>query len=94
MVNNTKVVYKACPTGLPNASENFEIIKEELDLDNIELSQDKLLVRNLYISVDPYMRLRMRPSDIESYFPAFNVGESMNGGIVSEVVKSQHDKFK
>ncbi|KAI9295964.1 allyl alcohol dehydrogenase, partial [Neoconidiobolus thromboides FSU 785] len=58
------------------------------------LVQDQLLVRNLYASVDPYMRGRMRPSEVESYFQGFQLNKPLNGGIVSEVITSKSDKFK
>jgi NADPH-dependent curcumin reductase CurA len=45
-----------------------------------------VLVRNLYISVDPYMRGRM--SDRASYVPPFPLGEPLQGGCVGQVVQS------
>jgi NADPH-dependent curcumin reductase CurA len=47
----------------------------------------QVLVRNLFLSVDPYMRGRMR--DAESYVPPFALGEVMTGMSVGEVVASQ-----
>jgi NADPH-dependent curcumin reductase CurA len=46
----------------------------------------EVLVRNLYISVDPYMRGRM--NDSKSYVPPFKLGEPMQGSAVGRVVKS------
>jgi NADPH-dependent curcumin reductase CurA len=48
-----------------------------------------LVVRNLVMSVDPYMRGRM--NDVKSYAPPFQVGEAMQGGAVGEVVESMSD---
>ena len=50
------------------------------------------LVRVIYMSLDPYMRGRMR--DIASYAPPVGIGEVMTGGTVGEVVKSNHAKLK
>ena len=51
----------------------------------------QLLVRNLYISVDPYMRGRM--VDRKSYTPPFPLGEALTGGAVGQVVQSNHPDF-
>jgi len=49
-------------------------------------------VRNLYISVDPYMRGRM--SGIHTYIAPFGIGQVMDGGAVGEVVESNFDGLK
>ena len=48
----------------------------------------QFLVRNVFMSVDPYMRGRMM--DRESYVPPFQVGQVLDGGSVGQVVESQH----
>jgi hypothetical protein len=52
----------------------------------------EVLVRVIYLSLDPYMRGRMR--DVPSYAPPVGIGEVMAGGTVGEVVKSNHPGFK
>ncbi len=47
----------------------------------------QVLVRNLFLSVDPYMRGRMR--DVPSYVPPYQVGAVMTGGAVGEVIESR-----
>jgi len=49
-------------------------------------------VRNLFMSVDPYMRGRM--SDRKSYVPPFEIGKVLEGGAVGEVVESRAKEFK
>src|SRR5215213_4397904 len=73
---------KSRPQGLPT-SENFELG----DIDLPPLGEGMIRVRNLWLSVDPYMRGRM--NDVKSYVPAFQLGEPMDGGAVGEVVESQ-----
>lgn len=51
----------------------------------------QVLVRNLLMSVDPYMRGRM--NDVKSYMPPFRIGEPLTGGAVGEVVESRSDSF-
>ena len=75
------------PVGEPT-DENFELVT----VDRPEPGYDEVLVRTLYISVDPYMRGRMR--DAESYADPWDVGDPMQAGIVGEVVESSHDGFE
>lgn len=56
------------------------------------LQDGQVLVRNLYMSVDPYMRGRMNEG--MSYVPAFELGEPLTGGAVGEVVESRADQYK
>ena len=51
-----------------------------------------MLVRNLYMSVDPYMRGRM--NDGKSYVPPFELGKPLEGGAVGEVIESRAKEFK
>lgn len=68
-------------------------------LDDFELTDDpvptpgpnEVLVRTRYLSVDPYMRGRMR--DRESYAEPWSVGDVMRGGVVGEVVESNASRF-
>jgi len=52
----------------------------------------QVLVRIIYLSLDPYMRGRMR--DAASYAPPVGIGEVMTGGTVGEVVLSNHTEYK
>ena len=63
------------PDGEPT-EENFELAEVELP----EPGPGEMLVRNSYLSVDPYMRGRMR--DVKSYIPPFQVGDALEGGAV------------
>lgn len=49
----------------------------------------QVLVRNLYLSVDPYMRRRM--DDVESYVPPFKLDQPMDGGAIGVVTESNSD---
>jgi NADPH-dependent curcumin reductase CurA len=51
-----------------------------------------VLVRNLFLSVDPYMRGRMNEG--KSYVPPFELGKVMDGGAVGEVVESRAQEFQ
>lgn len=75
------------PTGIPTPA-NFSLEQTELE----PLQDGQVLVRNLYMSVDPYMRGRMNSG--KSYVPPFELGQPMTGGAVGEVVESRADPFK
>ena len=51
----------------------------------------EILLKTLYVSVDPYLRGRM--SDRKSYTAGFNLGEPMESGVVAEVAESKNDNF-
>jgi NADPH-dependent curcumin reductase CurA len=75
---------KSRPQGLPTG-DNFEL--QEIALP--PLGEGMVRVRNLWLSVDPYMRGRM--NDVKSYVPPFQLGEPMEGGAIGEVVESRAD---
>jgi NADPH-dependent curcumin reductase CurA len=75
------------PKGWPTA-ENFDIVQAEVP----RPAPGQILVRNLLMSVDPYMRGRM--DDVNSYAPPFQVGAPLEGGAVGEVVESTVDGVK
>jgi NADPH-dependent curcumin reductase CurA len=75
------------PTGIVTA-DNFALVQTELK----PLQDQQVLVRNLYISVDPYMRGRM--NDLKSYVPPFELGKPLEGGAVGEVLESHAEEFK
>jgi NADPH-dependent curcumin reductase CurA len=72
----------ARPTGWPTA-ETFRLVEVELP----EPAEGQVLVRNVVMSVDPYMRGRM--DDVKSYVPPFELDVAMDGGAVGRVVESR-----
>jgi NADPH-dependent curcumin reductase CurA len=91
---NTQVIYKQVPKGLPNADTDFTTKKGSIVPKEVELKSNEVLIRTLYLSVDPYMRGRMRDPSIKSYFPAAETGKPFSGGAVGEVLKSADPKYK
>jgi NADPH-dependent curcumin reductase CurA len=77
----------ARPHGAPVPSD-FDLVEVELG----EPADGEILVRNAYVSVDPYMRGRM--NDARSYLPPFALGEPLTGGAVGQVVASRHDRWE
>src|ERR1700738_2114750 len=77
----------ARPEGAP-APEQFRLVERDLP----DPGPGQVLVRNEWISVDPYMRGRM--NDVKSYAPPFQLGEAMHGGAAGTVVASSDDRVK
>jgi NADPH-dependent curcumin reductase CurA len=75
------------PAGVPTAS-NFNLAETTLD----PVQDGQVLVRNRFMSVDPYMRGRM--NDRKSYVPPFEIGKVLDGGAVGEVIESRSSEFK
>src|SRR5215204_3793523 len=86
-MQNKEIRFASRPTGIPT-SENFELADSEVP----SLNEGEVLVRTTYISVDPYLRGRMRPG--KSYVPPFEVGEVISSGLVGEVVESRTPQFE
>jgi len=77
----------ARPVGEPKPSD-FKLAEVELP----DPGPDQLLVRNHWMSVDPYMRGRM--NDMRSYVPPFQIDAPLEGGAVGEVLASGGDDFQ
>ena len=74
------------PVGMPNDGD-FELAEVTLP----DPAAGELLVRNLWMSVDPYMRGRM--NDVKSYTPPFALGEAIQGGAIGRVEASNNSQF-
>ena len=84
---NHEIRLKSRPHGLPTA-DNFELAETAVPTPG----PGQVLVRNSYISVDPYMRGRMM--DRASYVPPFQIGEALTGGAIGQVVASNSEAVK
>ena len=84
---NQQIVLAARPAGFPKPSD-FKLIEAPVPTPG----PDQFLVRSLYLSVDPYMRPRIGPGG-RSYARSVEIGEVVVGGVVGEVVESNHAGF-
>jgi NADPH:quinone reductase len=75
------------PEGMP-VKEDF--LYKEIDVP--QPSNGEVLVKTIYLSVDPYMRGRM--SDAKSYVEPFKLNEALAGGVVGEIVESKSAHFQ
>lgn len=78
---------KERPLGI--ASENnFELVRVRVP----DLKQGQFLVRNMWMSVDPYMRGRM--SETKSYLPPFELNKPLEGDCIGQIIESKNPQFK
>jgi hypothetical protein len=81
-----EIVLAALPQGEPQESD-FEL----REAPTAEPGDGHVAIRNVFVSVDPYMRGRM--TGIRTYVDPFDVGSPIEGGAVGRVVDSRHDGF-
>jgi NADPH-dependent curcumin reductase CurA len=79
-----EVVLAARPQGEPKESD-FEL----RDVSDAEPGDGEVSVRNVFVSVDPYMRGRM--TGVRTYVAPYEVGDPIDGGAVGRVVTSNHE---
>ncbi|KAI9484436.1 hypothetical protein BDB00DRAFT_792865 [Zychaea mexicana] len=86
-------IFSKIPTTYPVPGEHITVKDSTIDLD-APLEEGQFILKLLSLSVDPYMRGRMRDASIKSYSPAFPLGKPMTGDTVNVVVKSNNANFK
>ena len=87
MSSNQQVLLGSRPSGWVTEA-NFKIVESPIP----RPAEGQILVRNHYLSLDPYMRGRM--NDTKSYAAKQELDQVMIGGTVGEVIESQNPKFK
>ncbi|CAM4215349.1 NADP-dependent oxidoreductase [Gillisia limnaea] len=84
---NKIILLKHRPSGKPTL-EDFKFSEEEKPTPK----DGEILLKTLYVSVDPYLRGRMR--DEESYIPPFKLDQPLESSIIAEVIESKNSNFK
>ncbi|HZU90207.1 MAG TPA: NADP-dependent oxidoreductase, partial [Stellaceae bacterium] len=84
---NRQVRLRRRPSGMPSP-EDFTIADAPLP----EPGPGEVLLRGLYLSLDPYMRGRL--SAARSYAKPVEIGAVIEGRVVGEVVRSEHPDFR
>jgi len=83
---NRQILLKSRPEGAPSL-DNFQLREAPVP----EPGDGEVLMRTLYLSLDPYMRGRM--SAAKSYAKPAEIGQAMVGGTVAEIVASRNPKY-
>ena len=84
---NREIVLMRRPDGMPR-EEDFKLIETEMPV----CRDGMVLVKTLYLSVDPYMRGRM--SGVKTYISPFELEKTITGGVVGEVVQAMSPDLK
>nr|XP_043610893.1 2-alkenal reductase (NADP(+)-dependent)-like [Erigeron canadensis] len=92
IVNNKKIVLKDYVKGFPKESDMILKTSDTIEL-KIPEGSNGVLVKNLYLSCDPYMRGRMTKTQ-GSYVDSFTPGSPINGYGVAKVLDSGHSNLK
>ena len=80
---------KQYPKGMPT-KDIFDLAKVDVP----EPKEGEFLVRNIWMSVDPYMRGRMRsPQETKSYVSSFQLNRPLDGASVGQIIESKNNKF-
>ena len=93
MANNNKIIGKEIhlrkrPTGFIT-EDDFELVEVEIP----EIKEEgEFLVRNIWMSVDPFMRIYMTKGT--KIRPPVELNKALNGGCIGQVIESKSDKFK
>src|SRR5438034_5314759 len=96
MDENMQVVYVRPPAASEHLDPNisFKVVHTPFDSDAVPLKAHEVLVKNLYLSVDPYHRFGLYdPAITQSHFPATKCGTIISTYGISEVVRSNNVGF-
>lgn len=86
-MNNRQVLLARRPEGWPSEFD-FRLVDAEVAAP----ADGQVVVRNRYLSLDPYMRMRM--NDTPSYAPKVELGAVMVGGTVGDVVETRSSRLQ
>lgn len=87
MSTNPSWILRSYPSAMPSV-ENWGLEDRPIP----EAADGELLVKTLWLSVDPYMRGRISPA--KNYAAGFKIGDLMYGGGIGEVITSESPAFK
>ncbi|XP_039132841.1 2-alkenal reductase (NADP(+)-dependent)-like isoform X2 [Dioscorea cayenensis subsp. rotundata] len=93
MKNNKKVLLKKYVSGFPQESD-LEVVTNETILLKVPQESNAVLVKNLYLSCDPFLRVLMSDLAEPIYIEGFHLGNVIRGFGVSRVLESGHPDFK
>ncbi|KAK3414393.1 hypothetical protein EUGRSUZ_H00256 [Eucalyptus grandis] len=91
-VSNKQVILREFVSGFPR-EDDMEVRREEMKL-QVPHGSKAVVVKNLYLSCDPYMRLLMSPTLPGSIFSAYTPGSPITGFGVAKIVDSGSPEFK
>ena len=84
---NRQITLAARPVGYPKEAD-FNMVETPISTPD----DGQVLIKTIYLSVDPYMRGRM--NDRKSYAPNVQINEVMVGGVIGKVIESKHSEYQ
>ncbi|MCJ1438715.1 hypothetical protein MMC27_008105 [Xylographa pallens] len=94
MVQNKALIFAKVPTALPVPGEHVTIEDRPLDLDATSPPQDGLLTQQIYASLDPYLRGKLRLPSTQYYSTPFDLHEPLSNYCIAKVIKSANAKYR
>ncbi|KAI0056019.1 alcohol dehydrogenase [Artomyces pyxidatus] len=93
-ITNARHVFKEIPQALPVPGKHTaHDTSKTIDLENVAL-RGGFLVKTIVLSIDPYMRLKLRDPSIKSYSVAYTLGEPLDGHGIAKVLRSENAAYK
>ncbi|EUC67547.1 zinc-binding dehydrogenase family oxidoreductase, partial [Rhizoctonia solani AG-3 Rhs1AP] len=87
---NSAAIFNSAPQGYPVLNETIVTGSSEIDLDNVPLSGG-ILVKSVYLSIDPYLRGKMREASSPAYVDGFEIGKPISNFGIGKVIRSEKD---
>ncbi|KAF3932631.1 Zeta-crystallin [Dactylella cylindrospora] len=91
MVQSKSLIFSKIPEGLPVPGQDLTVQTSEVDITTAP--EGGVVVKVLSVSVDPYMRGRLRDPAIKSYSPAFDIGKPIYGEGIGKVIETANPDF-
>lgn len=92
-MTNKALIFKEVPQGYPVPGQHLTIGPAAYDA-SVAPPADGIVIQSLYTSFDPYMRGRMRPAEVKSYAPAFELNKAIESASIAKVVRSNNASYK
>jgi NADPH-dependent curcumin reductase CurA len=93
-IRNAAVIFSEVSTGSLEPGKHMKYVTDRtIDIDTVD-TQSGIVTKNLVISIDPYMRGRMRAPETKSYIPSFKLDEPLTNFFVGKIVKSDNANYK
>lgn len=91
MTSNNAILFKKPPTEFPVVGEHLVYTKRSYDFS--EPKEGEVITKNIYVSIDPYLRGRMRAAEVKSYSPAFTLDTPIRNHGIVRIHKSANPDF-
>ncbi|XP_057546823.1 2-alkenal reductase (NADP(+)-dependent)-like [Amaranthus tricolor] len=92
-IRNKQVIFKDYISGFPKESDLY-VKNDNTTILKLPKASNGVLVKNLYLSVDPYMRLLMQKFNTGDVFTPYQLSSPIKGYGVSRILESAHPNFK